>query len=54
MVNRLSRLVNGVKDLGGVAHRLAPLIKDRLVGAPRAGHVGDAVHMVENEGTRPF
>ena len=54
VVNRLPRLVDGVEHLGGVAHRFAPLIKDRLVGAARAGHVGDAVHMVEHEGARPL
>ena len=50
VVNRLPGLVNGVEDLGGIAHRLAPLIKDRLVGAARAGHVGDAMDMVEHQG----
>ena len=54
MVNRLSGLINGVEDFCGVAHRFAPLIKDRLVGAARAGHVGDAVHMVEHQGAGPF
>ena len=30
VVNRPPRLVGGVEDLGAVAHRLTPLVEDRL------------------------